>query len=56
MFLNDPPIDLDLTSISEREKKEALTEKYDFNNYAKASHHCIDGFHKDNQPSVTVLP
>ena len=56
MFLNDPPILMDLTSITERGKKENLTQKYDFCLFLKSDYHCIDGFHTDYMPAVIVLP
>ena len=56
MFLNDPPILMDLTSVTERGKKDGHIEKFDFRLFLKSDYHCIDGFHTDNMPAVIVLP
>lgn len=56
MFLNDPPILMDLVTESERSKKSLHTEKFDFRLFLKQEYHCIDGFPTENMPAVVVLP
>ncbi len=56
MVLNDPPICISMDLWEDREKKQELTDKYDFWMYNKNDYYCIDGFPKEGYPCVVVLP
>lgn len=56
MVLNDPPIELSMVSVSERETKSELVEKYEFWMFNKNDYYCIDGFPREGYPCVVVLP
>ena len=56
MILNDPPIMLNMEPWEARTAKELLTEKFEFWMYNKNDYYCIDGFPREGNPCVVVLP
>ena len=58
MVLNDPIIDLKLQGWMNFQTGEATTilDKFEFFEYYKSSHYCIDGFTKEKNGCVVVLP
>ena len=56
MVLNDPPILMALETFEEKQKKQELTDKFEFWMFNKNDYYCIDGFPKEGYPSVVVLP
>jgi len=56
MFLNDPPISMGVQPHSQRVEKQSLIEQFEFWMYNKNDYYCIDGFPKEGNPCVVVLP
>lgn len=56
MVLNDPPILLNMECWESRKTKDILIEKFEFWMYNKNDYYCIDGFPKEGNPCVVVLP
>ena len=58
MVLNEPPIEMSLLNLNQRAKCEGkpYLEKFEFWMYNKADYFCIDGFPKEGNPCVVVLP
>lgn len=56
MVLNDPPIELSMLSIAERQAKPDLITKFDFWMFNKNDYYCMDGFPREGYPCVVVLP
>jgi len=54
--LSDPPISMDLVPHAERVKKTEIFDMYEFKKFKKIEMFCIDGFPKENLPSVVVYP
>ena len=57
MALNDPPIEMSMVGINQRVGREKpYLEKFEFWMYNKTDYYCIDGFPKEGNPCVVVLP
>ncbi|CDW71805.1 UNKNOWN [Stylonychia lemnae] len=56
MVLNDPPILLSMECWETRQVKTILIQKFEFWMYNKNDYYCIDGFPKEGNPCVVVLP
>eukprot|EP00347_Sterkiella_histriomuscorum_P023932 403332886 len=56
MVLNDPPIMLNMECWDTRQHKTVLVEKFEFWMYNKNDYYCIDGFPKEGNPCIVVLP
>ena len=56
MVLNDPPIQVDLISWTDRSVKTDMLQKFEFQMFSKSDYYCIDGFPTEGMPGVVVLP
>jgi hypothetical protein len=58
MVLNEPPIEMSLMQANERlgSNSKGFLEKFEFWMFNKTDYYCIDGFPKEGNPCVVVLP
>ena len=57
MVLNDPPIEMHLMPVNQRlGENKGFLDKFEFWMYNKTDYYCIDGFPKEGNPCVVVLP
>jgi hypothetical protein len=58
MVLNEPPIEMSLMSVNERlgQNNKGFLDKFEFWMFNKTDYYCIDGFPKEGNPCVVVLP
>ena len=60
MVLNEPPIEMSMQPVAQRlavgQNKSAFLECFEFWLYNKTDYYCIDGFPREGNPCVVVLP
>jgi hypothetical protein len=58
MVLNEPPIEMHLMPVNDRlgSSSKGFLDKFEFWMFNKTDYYCIDGFPKEGNPCVVVLP